>query len=57
LHTPHTDGWFDLYRGLKDVQTSCKAELPPEEQEMLRTVMHGVAQVLDERMGHTQWHV
>jgi hypothetical protein len=57
LHTPHTDGWFDLYRGLKDVQVFAKTELPPEEQEMLRTAMQGIAHVLDERTGHTQWHV
>jgi hypothetical protein len=57
LHTPHTDGWFDLYRGLKDVQVFCGSELPPDEHEMLRTAMEGIAQVLDQRLGHTQWHV
>ena len=57
LHTPHTDEWFDLYRGLKDVQVLSKAELPQDEQEMLRTAMQGIAHVLDERMGHSQWHV
>jgi hypothetical protein len=57
LHTPHTDGWFDLYRGLKDVQVFCKSELPSEEQEMLRTAMQGIARMIDQRVGHTQWHV
>jgi hypothetical protein len=57
LHTPHTDGWFDLYRGLKDVQVFSKSELPAEEQEMLRTAMSSIARALDQRVGHTQWHV
>lgn len=57
LHTPHTDGWFDLYRGLKDVQVFCRSELPSDEQEMLRTAMQDIAQVLDQRLGHRQWHL
>ena len=57
LHTPHTDGWFDLYRGLKDVQVFCRSGLPSDEQEMLRTAMQDIAQVLDQRLGHRQWHL
>jgi hypothetical protein len=57
LHTPQTDGWFDLYRALKDVQVFCKEELPPEEREMLRSAMNQIADTLDKRMGTKSWHV
>ena len=56
LHTPHTDGWFDLYRGLKDMQVFCRSELLSDEQEMLRAAC-SATHVLNQRLGHAQWHV
>ena len=57
LHSPHTDGWFDLYRALRDVEVFCKEELPPEEHEMLRCAMGEIAAALDIRIGTKSWHV
>ncbi len=52
-----SDGWFDLYRGLKDVKVFCKDDLSAEEHEMLRSAMNGIAEILDGQTGTRSWHV
>ena len=57
LNSVLSDGWFQLYRGLKDVKVFCKDELLPDESEMLRTAMNLIADALDRSAGKGSWHV
>jgi len=52
-----SDGWFELYRGLKNVKVFCKKELLPEEEEILRAAMNLLAGAFDRQKGKGSWYV